>query len=120
MLEIKDGISAGAANPAVQFGWIEPLEFTLDSLGNEQDYYLGKGARPAHILANVDAQRPEWIKAIHDSLSDSPVCIVRSSSGQGKSTLLYRYAYTHYNPDTTFTLKKIQDPDEITPLREIH
>ena len=121
VLEIKDGISAGTVNPAVRFGWIEPLDFKPDPHGHEEDYYLGKGARPAHILANVDAQRPEWIKAIHDSLSDTPVCIVRSSSGQGKSTLLYRYAYTYFDHHTTFLLSKVQDPNEIAPLeRYIH
>ena len=115
--EIDDWISVGATNPAVEYGWIEQLDFKSDLQGNEEDYYLGKGARPAHILANVDAQRPKWIEAIRDSLSDTPICIVRSSSGQGKSTLLYRYAYTYFDHHTTFVLKKIQDSDEIVPLR---
>ena len=117
VLEIQDWISAGPTNLAVKYGWIEPLQFEVDPQGNEEDYYLGKGARPAHILANVDAQRPKWIEAIRDFLSDTPICIVRSSSGQGKSTLLYRYAYTYFDHHTTFVLKKIQDSDEVVPLR---
>ncbi len=115
-LEIQEWISAGPKNLAVTNGWIEPLSFQSELEENELDYYEGKGARPAHIVANVDAERPEWTKAIHDSLSDKPICIVRSSSGQGKSTLLYRYAYTYFDHHTTFVLKKIQDSDEIAPL----
>jgi len=117
VLQIKDWISAGPTSRAVKDGWIERLQFEPDPNRNEEDYYLGKGARPAHILADVDAQRPEWIRAIHESLSVVQVCIVRSSSGQGKSTLLYRYAYDFFDHHTTFVLKKIQDSDEIGPLK---
>ena len=117
VMKIKDWISAGATNPAVEYGWIEALQFESDPNGNGEDYYLGKGARPAHILANVDAHRPEWIKAIGDSLSETPICVVRSSSGQGKSTILYRYAYTFFDHHTTFVLKNIQDSDNIGPLK---
>ena len=117
VLEIEDWISVGATNPAVEYGWIEPLRFDAEENQGEFDYYQGKGARPAHILANLDAQRPKWITTIEDALSDAPICIVRSSSGQGKSTLLYRYAYTYFDHHTTFVLKKIQGSDEIAPLR---
>ena len=116
-LEIEDWISVGTSNPAVEHGWIEALQFEPEPKENELDYYEGKGARPAHILAGLDAERSEWIAAIHDSLAENSVCSVRSSSGQGKSTLLFRYAYTYFDHHTTFVLKKVQDSDEIAPLR---
>ena len=117
VLEIKDWISAGATNPAVERGWIEPLQFKSELKGNELDYYEGKGARPAHILAGLDAERPKWIEEINNSLSARPICIICSSSGQGKSTLLYRYAYTYFGQHTVFVLKTLRDFNEIAPLR---
>ncbi len=115
--EIEDSISLGLRNPAVEQGWIEVLKFEPEPNENELDYYEGKGARPAHILAELDADRLEWIKSIHDALADKSICIIRSSSGQGKSTLLYRYAHTYFNQHTIFMLKSIQDSDQIAHLR---
>ena len=116
-LDIQDWISAGPENLAVTNGWIEPLTFQLEPDGNVLDYYEGKGARPVHILAGVDVERPEWIDEIHKSLSAMAVCVIRSSSGQGKSTLLYRYAHNYFNQHTTFVLNTLQNFDEIAPLK---
>lgn len=113
-LQLQDLISMGPVNPAIQQGWIERLQFEEES--RVLDYYSGKSARPAHILNDLDARRPTWLAQIDQSLKDTPVCAIRASSGQGKSTLLLRYAFEHYHPDTVFILRHLPDTSVLQPI----
>jgi len=115
-LRIRERISLGPVNPAVQQGLITPLVFEVEP--HPEDYYEGKNARPGHIVADLDAPRPDWIRQIKDVFSRVRVCVLRASSGQGKSTLLYRYAYEHYHPDTTFILRTFNDESMLGPLKQ--
>jgi Cap4 dsDNA endonuclease len=113
---IQDEIDKGTTNLAVQNGWIEKLEFQSDKFSN--DYYEGANARPEHILAGLDVNRPDWIKKIQDAVEETGTCIIRTASGQGKSTLLYRYAYQNYQPETTFIIKNLSDEKMVYPIKQ--
>lgn len=102
-LRVQDWISLGTENPAVRDRLIQPLTFAEEE--TTEDYYEGKRARPGHILAGLDAPRPLWQQEIKDTLKRVKVCVMRTSSGQGKSTLLYRYAFDHFIPDTIYRLR---------------
>lgn len=115
-LFVQEQIDLGATNPAVQNGWLERLTFVEEE--HPEDYYEGKNARPGHILAGLDVRRPVWESRIHEALQRSRVCIVRASSGQGKSTLLYRYAYQNYHPETTFIVKRLSDESMVGPIKQ--
>lgn len=96
-LEIKDGHSKATTNSAVTNNYINEVDFTNKG-ENSFDYFEGKAAQPYHIAAGLPARRKNWEKTISDSLSDSDVTIIRSSSGQGKSTLAWQiglnFSYT--------------------------
>jgi hypothetical protein len=87
------------ARAADQMEWctsIIPLEDNLsddseirDQLASE--FYQGISARYEHILADLDVIRPEKLTAISSAFRDKRVVIVHSASGQGKTTLAYRY-----------------------------
>jgi len=115
-LFIHENIDLGTKNPAVQNGWIERLQFNPDSQAT--DYYEGTNARPGHILAGFDVERPVWLDRIHRALERKGTCIVRTSSGQGKSTLLFRYAFEHYQPETTFIVKHLSNEDMVGPVKQ--
>ena len=115
-LFVKEQIDLGSKNPATQNGWIERLKFVEEE--HPEDYYEGKNARPGHILADLDVRRPEWEARIYDALQRSHVCVVRASSGQGKSTLLYRYAYEHYHPETALVIKRLNDESMVGPIKQ--
>ena len=116
-LFIQEQINMGVVNPAIQNGWLERLSFSKED--HPEDYYEGKNARPGHITANLDVRRPIWENSIGEALQRSRVCIVRASSGQGKSTLLYRYAHEHFNPETTFIVKLLSNEDMIGPIKQV-
>jgi len=113
---IQDQINLGSSNPAAQNGWIERLKFVEEE--HPEDYYEGKNARPGHILADLDVRRHDWEIRIHEALQRSRVCIVKASSGQGKSTLLYRYAYEHYHQETAFIIKRLSDESMVGPIKQ--
>lgn len=115
-LSIQEGIDRGVHNPAVENCWLERLHFFPDD--HPEDYYEGKNARASHVLAGLDVPRPKWISRIREVLQRSKVCVLRASSGQGKSTLLYRYAYEHYNPETTYIVKLLNEETMLGPIKQ--
>ncbi|MEW5949055.1 MAG: hypothetical protein AB1711_06545 [Thermodesulfobacteriota bacterium] len=115
-LFVQEQINLGSKNPATQNGWIERLKFEKEE--HPEDYYEGKNARLGHILADLDVRRHDWEIRIHEALQRSHVCIVRASSGQGKSTLLYRYAFEHYHPETALVIKQLSDESMVSPIKQ--
>jgi hypothetical protein len=59
----------------------------------KNDYYLGMRATPAHIMAGVDIYRDDKISQIVNDFEKSEICIIHGASGQGKSSLAYRYLH---------------------------
>jgi hypothetical protein len=113
-IRIQEWIGLGVENPATRDRLIQPLSLVAEEM--VEDYYEGKQTRPGHILAALDAPRPGWQRAIEEALKRVPVCIIRTSSGQGKSTLLYRYAVDHFAPDTIYRLQVCTREDHVGPL----
>ena len=57
----------------------------------KHEYRLGVQAQWEHILADADCPRPERLNEIHRQLQRHSTVIVRGASGQGKSSLGWRY-----------------------------
>ncbi len=104
-------IAAGAVNPAVRDGYIQHLTFAVEA--HSDDYYEGRGARPGDIASCLDVLRPKMMAQITGVLERYPVCIIVTSSGQGKSTLAYRYCHDHHLPQTTYTLKVCETESDV-------
>lgn len=85
--EIKFDISKGPQNPAQ--AWIQRLRFSK-SEKYSSDYYEGKKATPSDIANDLPVIRPILEKEIIDSISKNTVTIIKTSSGQGKTTLALR------------------------------
>lgn len=91
ILEVRDDINRGAVNPAVH--WIKSIDFRKISASNDGMYYEGKKADPADIVAGLPVPRPDLENKIKSTINDSTITIIKSSSGQGKTTLAWRVAY---------------------------
>lgn len=57
------------------------------------EYYQGVDARYQHILAGLDISRPKILEKISEMLQSTNVVILHGASGQGKSTIAYRYLH---------------------------
>jgi len=74
---------------------IEPLDAestpSLPSKRLRDQFQQGMSTRYEHILADCDIQRHRWLERINAGFVKASVVIVRGASGQGKSTLAYRW-----------------------------
>lgn len=64
----------------------------------DEEYYQGIAARYEHIVAGLDVLRSAMLERLANAFHKSPVVVLHGASGQGKSTLAYRYLH-EYVPD---------------------
>lgn len=57
----------------------------------KEEFHQGISARFEHIVADLDIPRPEFIQEIDRVFQLTNVVIIQGASGQGKSTLAYRW-----------------------------
>jgi len=81
-----------------------------------QELYEGVGARPEHILAEVDVRRPELLGRLDAAFAAARVVVVRGASGQGKSAAAYRYLHESAPAAFTFEVGRLQD---VSHAREV-
>ena len=96
-----------------QFGkTILPLseyrDFNNDDMSVQRKAYEnGISALPQHIMNSFDILRPYWLDTIKDSYSKHNIAIIHGASGQGKSTLAYRYLINNYVNSEIFIVNGI-------------
>ncbi|QSQ15440.1 hypothetical protein [Myxococcus landrumensis] len=99
------------AHQAEWFTAVRPLEdvAVLHQEELSKEFYQGVSARFDHILAGVDVVRPELLAAIKTAFERSRVVVVRGASGQGKSSLAYRFLRDHVPAASRLEVRLIQD-----------
>ena len=83
----KFDISQGTQNPA--HAWIQRIVFSK-SAGYASGYYEGKKATPADIANSLPIERPGVEKSVVESIQENVITVIKTSSGQGKTTLALR------------------------------
>jgi len=81
------------------------------------DFYKGISATYNHILADVDVIRVDKLRLIQEKFNDSNIVFIHGASGQGKSTLAYRYLKENCSETTVFELKQL--PENITTIYDV-
>jgi len=111
-IKIGRYFAARAAHHAEWFTTIEPIEdeFIPEEQQHllETQFYQGSAATYKHILSDVDVIRSAKLQEIRDQFRKSKVVIVHGASGQGKSTLAYRYLHDFVGEDWRFRVKVIE------------
>lgn len=103
--EVLDSYSKAPVNEAVKNNWIKPVIYSTDDKKDYTNYYDGKSAMPIHIAEGLPARRNVWEKNIESKLESSDIVLIKSSSGQGKSTLAWQVGY---NLKERYVLYQIQ------------
>lgn len=80
------------------------------------EFYQGTSARYEHILADLDVRRDTELQQIADAFQNNYVVIIHSASGQGKSTLAYRYLHDFYPETWRF---EVRSPENTERARNI-
>ena len=80
---------------------------TREKLSN--DFYRGISARYDHILAAVDKPRISKLNEIAQKFKEKQVVIVHGASGQGKTTIAYRYLHDFFPDQWRFQIRLIEN-----------
>ncbi|WP_019949104.1 hypothetical protein [Hymenobacter aerophilus] len=90
---VKDSYSAAPLNEALRHNWLERVGYGVEAQRSATAYFAGQAARPHHIADHLPVRRTDWEARIEAGLAAHAVVVVRSSSGQGKSTLAWQAGY---------------------------
>ncbi len=85
----------------------QPIDLNSQLLLDE--FFAGVSARYEHIWAGLDFERPRKMEAIKQGFEKENIVIIHGASGQGKSTLAYRYLHDNYPEQLRYQIKLIQD-----------
>jgi len=79
---------------------------------HRNEYHNGSSALPQHILNNFDIIRPHWLDAIREGFQKKNIAIIHGASGQGKSSLAYRYLINNYAKNEIFIVNSISNQQQ--------
>jgi len=82
----------------------------------EKEYREGRAAHPSHIRMNLDLVRPYWLEKVQNAIVSKGAVLVKGVSGQGKSTLCYRYLIDNYPEDCVICVRGIISGEQIHNL----
>lgn len=95
-----------------------PEEEAAASQVLEQEYFSGVAARYKHIGAGLDLRRPIQVDKIRTAFEEESTVILHGASGQGKSTLGYRYAHDYYPKGYAFEILLTESDDSVLEIRQ--
>lgn len=75
----------------------------------QAEFYAGVQTRYEHILAELDFRREAKLGQIANAFQSHRVVIIQAASGQGKSTLAYRYLQDTFPSNWRFSIRLIED-----------
>jgi hypothetical protein len=73
-----------------------------------EQYRMGINARPDHIRHNLDFKRETWLQEIEHNFIGNQVVIIRGASGQGKTSLAYRYLIDTYPESNVICIEQVE------------
>lgn len=95
---------------------LSELQISGDNAHLKEEFQQGVSAHPSHIRLKFDFRRNEWLEKISYALNNSGVALVKGVSGQGKSTLCYRYLIDNYSEKCVFCVRSINTEDQALNL----
>lgn len=85
--------------------FINELHKNLSADKLQSEYRAGINAHPDHIRYEIDIEREIWLDKIEQCFKTNNVLIIRGASGQGKTSLSYRYLLNNYDEQRILCVK---------------
>ena len=95
---------------------LDELQLSGDHEQLEKEYLQGVSAHPTHIRNNFDFKRNCWMEEIQTVINSKGVAILKGVSGQGKTTLCYRYLIDTYPEGCVFCVRTIANEGQAQNL----
>lgn len=84
-----------------------------------RDYRIGVNAIPDHIRNHFDLYRKRWIEEINKRFERNNIVLLKGASGQGKSTLAYRYFIDNYPELSVMCIQKVMSEEQAIDILSI-
>ena len=115
---VGEFMAARAAYHLEWFASIVPLsdDLSTDSGVRQQladEFYQGISARYDHILADLDVVRTGKLTVIAEGFSKNRVVILHAASGQGKTTLAFRYLREFFPAEWRFRIASLGNREQV-------
>lgn len=95
---------------------LSELQLSGDYEQLRREYSQGVPAHPTHIRNNFDFKRNYWVAEIQEVINKKGVAILKGVSGQGKTTLCYRYLIDTYPEGCVFCVRTIANEGQAQNL----
>ncbi|WP_157974342.1 hypothetical protein [Lewinella sp. IMCC34183] len=97
---------------------ILPLGNSSVTIGEKEkdEFQSGIAAKYSHIESGLDVVRPEKVAELDEAFHQDKIVIVHGASGQGKSTLAYRYAYERYPKGYAFEISSAAGANRVLDI----
>lgn len=83
------------------------------------DYRIGVNAIPDHIRNHCDLYRKRWIEEIDKRFERNNIVLIKGASGQGKSSLAYRYFIDNYPELSVMCIQKVMSEEQAIDILSI-
>jgi hypothetical protein len=97
--------------PLYEYGGNDSLEVL------QKEYLEGINASPQHIRFGLDVERTFWLNKISEAFNNYNIVIIRGASGQGKSSLAYRFLLNNYSESDVICIEKITSEEQAIDIR---
>ena len=114
---VKDSSSKIPTNQSIKENWITKISYEKDNDSIDMGYFDGKSAKPIHIALDLPIRRKSWIDEIKTTVQEFDITVIKSSSGQGKSTLAWQVAYDFQQSD--YTIYQLNYCHDFTNIEEL-
>ncbi len=114
---VKDNFSKMPTNQAIKENWITKVSYETNHVSTDIGYFDGKSAKPIHIALDLPIRRESWIDEIKTTVQKFDITVIKSSSGQGKSTLAWQVAYDFLQSD--YTIYQLNHCHNFTKVEEL-
>ena len=80
-------------------------------------YLEGVNASPQHIRVGLDVERSYWLNRIGEAFDNHNIVIIRGASGQGKSSMAYRFLMNNYDEIDVLCIETITNKEQVKDIR---
>lgn len=83
------------------------------------DYRMGVNASPDHIRSGCDLRRERWLNEIRDRFLKNNIVLIKGASGQGKTTLAYRYLIDNYPELNIMCIQRVTSEEQAIDILSV-
>ncbi len=118
---VKDLMAIDSMQRQYQRTIIPLYDYKSNKTGEEllNDYRMGINASPDHIRSGCDLRRGRWLDEIKGRFLKNNIVLIKGASGQGKTTLAYRYLIDNYPELNIMCIQRVTSENQAIDILSV-